>query len=399
MKVSDRVLNMEASPMRKLNRVVKEVNKRGIKVYHLNIGQPDIKTPDSFVRAIKEFPEEVIAYTGSEGIPELVESIQGYYKMYGMNFTEDEILVTNGGSEALLYAFMAACDIGDQVLIPEPYYSNYNSFAQLAGVEIVAIPTNVESDFALPSFEEIESFITPKIKAILLTHPGNPTGKVYTKEEMRRVIKLANKYDLFIIADEVYREFVYEKVEYISFGNREDAGDRVILIDSVSKRYSACGARIGCIASRNQELMREALKLCQSRLSVSILNQIGAAELFKIPKDYFNEMLEVYKKRRDVVYSALEQMEGVTCGKPQGALYIIAKLPVDDSDSFVKWTLENFEVNNETVLLASAKSFYATKEMGYDEVRIAYILEEESLKKAMHILEEALKAYPGRKDK
>lgn len=399
MKVSNRVLNMEASAMRKLNREVKKVEKRGIKVYHLNIGQPDIKTPNSFIRAIKEFPEEVIAYTGSEGIPELVESIQGYYKMYGMNFTEDEILVTNGGSEALLYAFMAVCDIGDQVLIPEPYYSNYNSFAQLAGAEMVAIPTNVESDFALPSLEEMESFITPKIKAILLTHPGNPTGKAYTKEEMGRVIELANKYDLFIIADEVYREFVYEKMEYTSFGNREDAGDRVILIDSVSKRYSACGARIGCIASKNEELMRETLKLCQSRLSVSVLNQIGAIELFKTPKNYFNEMLKVYRKRRDVVYNALEKMEGVTCGKPQGAFYIIAKLPVDDSDTFVKWTLEKFEIENETILLAPAKSFYATEGMGYDEVRIAYILEEESLKKAMHILEEALRAYPGRKDK
>ncbi len=396
MKLSNRVLNTEPSPMRKLNGMVRKLNEKGVKVYQLNIGQPDIKTPKAFIKAVQNFSGDIISYTPSEGIPELIKSIQGYYRMYDIYFDEDEILVTNGGSEALFYSFMGVCDIGDQILTPEPFYSNYNTFAKLAGAEIVAIPTKVEDDFSLPSFEKLESLINEKVKAILLTHPGNPTGKVYTQEEMDRVARLAVEHDLFIIADEVYREFVYDGIDYTSFASREDIESRVIIIDSVSKRYSACGARIGCISSKNKELIRQLLKICQSRLSVSILDQIGATELFKIPKEYFHEVIEVYKRRRDVVYKALSQMEGVICGKPQGAFYIIAKLPIDDSDTFAKWMLKDFCINNETLLLAPAKSFYSTEGIGYNEMRIAYILEEEPLKKAMYILEKALKAYPGR---
>ena len=396
MKLSNRVLNTEPSPMRKLNGMVRKLNEKGVKVYQLNIGQPDIKTPKAFIKAVQNFSGDIISYTPSEGIPELIKSIQGYYRMYDIYFDEDEILVTNGGSEALFYSFMGVCDIGDQILTPEPFYSNYNTFAKLAGAEIVAIPTKVEDDFSLPSFEKLESLINEKVKAILLTHPGNPTGKVYTQEEMDRVARLAVEHDLFIIADEVYREFVYDGIDYTSFASREDIESRVIIIDSVSKRYSACGARIGCISSKNKELIRQLLKICQSRLSVPILDQIGATELFKIPKEYFHEVIEVYKRRRDVVYKALSQMEGVICGKPQGAFYIIAKLPIDDSDTFAKWMLKDFCINNETLLLAPAKSFYSTEGIGYNEMRIAYILEEEPLKKAMYILEKALKAYPGR---
>ncbi|WP_213818591.1 pyridoxal phosphate-dependent aminotransferase [Garciella nitratireducens] len=397
MKVSNRVWNIEASPMRKLNPIVRELIQQGIKVYQLNIGQPDIKTPNAFLNAIQDFSDEIISYTPSEGIPELIKSIQNYYKMYNIHFNEDEILVTNGGSEALLYAFMGVCDIGDQVLIPEPFYSNYNTFAKLAGAEIVAIPTKIEDDFALPSFEKLDALINKKVKAILLTHPGNPTGKVYNQEEMQRIAKLALKHDLFIIADEVYREFVYDGISYNSFASREEIKDRVIIIDSVSKRYSACGARIGCISSKNKQLMKQLLKVCQSRLSVPILEQIGATALFSTPKEYFYEIIEIYRKRRDIVYQSLKQMEGVICGKPQGAFYIIAKLPIDDCDTFAKWMLEKFRINNETLLLAPAKSFYSTQGMGNDEMRIAYILEEESLKRAMYILQEALKKYPGRK--
>ncbi len=396
MKISERVLGLGASPMRKFNPIVRDAKSRGIKIYHLNIGQPDIPTPENFMESIRNYRDPVLPYVASEGIPELIQSIQDYYKLYDIDYREDEILVTAGGSEALLYTMLAICDPGDQVLMPEPFYSNYASFIQIAGAKIQPIPTKVEEDFALPPLVELEKYVNPRVKAIMITHPGNPTGKIYSKEEMDDIARLAIQHDLFIIADEVYREFVYEGIEYQSFGLREDIQDRVIMIDSISKRYSACGARIGFIATRNRELLPQLLKLCQTRLSVSTLDQIGAAQLLRMPKDYFREILESYRSRRDVLYHGLSRIEGVICGKPQGAFYVIAKLPVDDSDRFIRWLLEDFHMDNETVQLAPAEGFYATEGLGRDEVRIAYILKEEDLKRSTDILEQALKEYPGR---
>lgn len=393
MELSNRILNMEASPIRKLYAIAREQEEKGKKIYYLNIGQPDIKTPKGFMEGIHEYKDEILSYCNSEGLPELIHSTIEYYKMHDMNFEEEEILVTNGGSEALLFTFIALCDVGDQILCAEPFYSNYNTFAEIAGAKILGVPTKIEENFQLPSMDVIEKLINPKVKAILVTHPSNPTGRIYSKEEMQMIAHLAKKHDLFIITDEVYREFIYDDLEYSSFGKVEGLEDRVVLIDSISKRYSACGARIGTIASKNKGLMKELLKLCQSRLAVSTINQIGAARLIRTPKEYFNEVLKEYEKRRDILYNALKNMDGVICPKPRGAFYLIAKLPVEETDDFIKWTLENFQIEGETILLSPAEGFYATEGMGKDEVRIAYVLEGESLKKAMNILKEALKAY------
>jgi aspartate aminotransferase len=313
-----------------------------------------------------------------------------------MDFEKDEILITNGGSEALLFALIATCDAGDEVLVPEPFYTNYNGFSLPVGVNVSPITTHAENGFALPSKEEIENLITDQTKAIMLSNPGNPTGVIYTDEEVNRIADLAIEHDLYIIADEVYREFVYDDFDYTSFGNIEKVKDRVIIVDSISKRYSACGARIGSFASKNKDLVKGVLKLCQSRLCVPTLEQIGATELYKVDQSYFIDVNTEYKKRRDIVFNALDAMDGVICKKPHGAFYIIAKLPVEDAEDFVIWMLKEFSDNNETVMFAPAEGFYATEGLGKDEIRIAYILNEKDLKRSMELLEMGLKEYKNR---
>jgi aspartate aminotransferase len=384
---------MQASPIRKLIPYATEAKSRGVKVYHLNIGQPDIKTPKSFFDAVKNFDAEVLEYAISPGLPELINAMRDYYKTYDINFDEDEILITNGGSEALLFTMMAICDPEDNILVPEPFYTNYNGFGQCVNVNINPIATKAEEGFHLPPKAEILSKINPQTKAILLSNPGNPTGAVYTKEEIHMIAEIAKENNLWIVADEVYREFVYDNIEYTSFGNIEEVADRVIIIDSVSKRYSACGARIGSIASKNKGLIAQVLKLCQGRLCVATLEQLGAIELYKTDSSYFKEVNEEYKKRRDVLYNELMKVDGVICEKPTGAFYIVAKLPVENAEDFVIWMLKEFNKDNETVMACPAEGFYATEGLGRDEIRLAYILKEDDLKKAATLLKEGLEQY------
>jgi len=394
--LSKRINKMQESPIRKLVPYAQAAKTQGKKVYHLNIGQPDIETPSSFMEAIRNFNEKVLSYSLSQGEPELIDSIKDYYAKYNMNFENDEILITNGGSEALLFSIIALADPGDEILVPEPFYTNYNGFSSAVNVNVSSITCKAEDGFHLPSRKEIEESINPKTKAILLSNPGNPTGVVYTKEEIHMLADIAKEYNIFIIADEVYREFVYDGLEFTSFGQIEEIQDRVIIVDSISKRYSACGARIGSIASKNKELIKQILKLCQGRLCVPTLEQIGAVELYKTPDTYFDAVNEEYDTRRKIVYEALQTMPGVLCKKPTGAFYVVAKLPVDDAEKFVIWLLTEFDVDGETVMMAPAEGFYATPGLGRDEARIAYILNEHDLTKSMNILKIALEKYPNR---
>ena len=397
MKPSNRLSKMQESPIRKLVPIAEKAKKNGKKVYHLNIGQPDIETPDAFLKAIKAFDQKTIAYSFSQGEPALIRAMVGYYKKYDIHFSEDELLVTNGGSEALLFSIIATTDPDDEILVPEPFYTNYNGFSLPVGATICPITTSPEEGFKLPDFNTLSTYVTSKTKAILLSNPGNPTGVVYTREEIKRVIKLAITYDLFIIADEVYREFVYDDFEYTSFASYPEISDRLLLVDSISKRFSACGARIGLVASKNRDIIASILKLCMSRLCVPTLEQIGAEALYSVPQSYFDTVRDEYRTRRDIVFNALSNMDGVLCEKPHGAFYIVAKLPVDDAEKFAIWLLETYDNDGETVMFAPAAGFYATPGLGIDEVRIAYILNQNALKRAMEILDAALSVYPGRK--
>ena len=393
MKFSKRLSSMQESPIRKLAPFATAAKAEGVKVYHLNIGQPDIITPQGFFDAVKNFDKEVLEYAGSQGIPELIEAIRKYYTTYDMNFANEDIIITNGGSEALLFSFMAACDPGDNILIPEPFYTNYNGFAQCLNINVKSVTTVAENGFHLPSKDEILAKIDDKTSAILVVNPGNPTGCVYTKEEVRMIADIAKEKDLWIIADEVYREFVYEGLQYTSFGNMKDVEDRVIIIDSVSKRYSACGARIGSIACKNKKFMAEVMKVCQGRLCVATIEQLGAAALYDTPASYFKEVNDEYRKRRDVLYEELMKADGVICEKPMGAFYIVAKLPVENAEDFVAWTLKEFRRDNETVMCTPAEGFYSTPGLGKNEVRLAYVLKEEDLRRAGQLLKEALEEY------
>lgn len=396
---SERITTMQSSPIRKLAHIASSAKAKGIKIYHLNIGQPDIKTPKVFFEAVKNFNNEVLEYAVSPGLPELISSLQQYYTTYNMDFESDEILVTNGGSEALLFALMATCDPKDNILVPEPFYSNYNGFSQSINVNITPITTKAEEGFHLPSKEKIQSLITSKTKAILISNPGNPTGTVYTKKELYMISEIAKENDLWIISDEVYREFVYDGLEYTSFGNIKEVEDRVIIIDSVSKRYSACGARIGSIASKDKTLIAEILKLCQGRLCVSTLDQVGSVELYNTPSSYFTEVNNEYKNRRDVLYNELIKVKGVICKKPAGAFYIVAKLPIENAEDFVIWMLTDFNKDGETVMACPAEDFYATPGLGRDEIILAYVLKEDDLHKAVIILKEGLEKYLELKNK
>ncbi len=397
MKFSNRITNMQSSPIRRLVPYADKARAAGKKVYPLNIGQPDIKTPKELFSALTSFDKEVLAYDVSQGNADLIKAIREYYKTYDMNFEQDEILITNGGSEALLFSIIATCDPGDEVLVPEPFYTNYNGFSSAVNVSVDGITTKAEEGFHLPPKEELLKKIKPNTKAVILSNPGNPTGVVYSPEELKMLVDVCVENELYIIADEVYREFVYDGLKYKSLGQFKEAEQNVIIVDSVSKRYSACGARIGSIASKNKELIAHVLKLCQGRLCVPTIEQLGAIELYKTPVSYFKEVNDEYKKRRDIVYQALQKMDGVICKEPKGAFYVAVKFPVDDAEKFIIWCLEHFDYNGETLMMAPLEGFYSTKGIGKDEARIAYVLKCEELEKAMKVLEEALKAYPGRK--
>ena len=396
MNLSDRMKALKISPIRRLIPYADEAKAKGKKVFHLNIGQPDIKTPEEYFNAIRNFHPSTVAYQPSQGIPELREAISNYYKAMNVNYEPNEVYVTCGGSEALQFVVMIICDPGDEILVPEPFYANYNTFAKLALAKLRPIPTKAETGFHLPSETEIEKLITPKTRAFWVSHPCNPTGVSYAHDEINMLVYLAKKHDLYIIADEVYREFIYEAGSFMSFGEADDALDRVIMIDSVSKRFSACGARIGCIAIKNKDFLAEVMKLCQGRLSVSAVEQVGAAALYKTPKSYLQDVNKEYKMRRDVLYHGLKEIDGVVCHEPKGAFYTMVKLPVDDSEKFIIWMLQNFDINGETTMAAPGSGFYAEPGKGLDEVRMAYVLKTEDLKKALNILKHALAAYPGR---
>jgi len=393
--LSNRVLNMQESPIRKLVPYADEAKKKGMKVYHLNIGQPDIKTPDSMLNAIKNYSSDIISYGYSQGEPFLRKAISEYFLHYNIKVDENEIIITTGGSEAILFAFATITDVGDEILAFEPYYTNYNGYAQMSDIKIVPVTTKAETGFAIPEDKEIEKKISPKTKGILICSPNNPTGAVQTEKDLKRLTKLAEKHNLFIISDEVYREFIYGTIKYRSMLHFEDVKDRVIVVDSISKRYSACGARVGCLISKNKEITKNVLKLAQARLCPPVVEQVGAEAAYKMTFDYFKEVQLEYKQRRDAMYNSLSNMDGVFIEKPQGAFYMVAKLPVNDSDNFAKWILSDFNHNNETLMVAPAAGFYSTKGMGKDEIRLAYVLEVNKINKAMKILEKALDEYPG----
>ena len=393
MRYSKRVGSMQASPVRKLVPYATEAKKKGIKVYHLNIGQPDIKTPEGFMKAIREFDESVLAYADSVGSDDLLDAMIKYYKSYDMEFGHDELLITNGGSEALLFAMLPLCNPGENILVPEPFYTNYNGFATCVDVEINPVTTLAENGFHLPAKEEILAKVNDKTRAILLSNPGNPTGAIYTVEEMQMLAEIAIEKDLWIISDEVYREFVYDGLKYTSFGNLENVQDRVIIVDSVSKRYSACGARIGSLACKNKEFIAEVLKLCQGRLCVPTLEMVGSAELYKTPKSYLEEVNKEYCHRRDVLYDAIMEIPGVVCEKPTGAFYMQVKLPVENAEDFVIFMLNEFSHNGATTMATPAENFYATPGLGRDEVRLAYILNADDLKAAAECMKFGLEAY------
>lgn len=397
MNISKRTDSMPYSSVRKLVPYEKEAVKQGKTVYHLNIGQPDIKTPQAFYQAMREFNQETLAYADSRGEKSLIDAVIKYYDNINVPLCYEDIFITNGGSEGLLFAFFATMDEGDELLVPQPFYTNYNSVAKMAKIEIKPIVTLSEDGFKLPSYEEMKKLITPKTKAFLITNPNNPTGAVYSYEELRDICTLAKEHGLYILADEVYREFIYDDdVKHISLGTMEDVREHVIIIDSISKRYSACGARIGILATKNKDVQQMLMKLCQLRLAAPTLGQIGAAKLYQTPQSYLKEVNQEYKKRRDVCYECLSKIEGVFCKKPLGAFYMMATLPVEDAQDFCIWLLENFDVDGETLMMAPADGFYCNPEDGKREVRIAYVLDSEKLKKAFNILDKGLKAYKSR---
>ena len=399
MKLSKRVEEMQFSPIRKFNPIAQKAKDAGKKIYHLNIGQPDVETPSVFMEAIRNFDQKVIAYAESGGLPVLQDAIIEYFKKYNMEYIRDEIIVTTGGSEALTMAFLAIINDGDEVLIPEPFYTNYHTFATSAGGKVVPITTKAEDGYHYAQREQIERAITSKTKAICCISPGNPTGTVLTLDEIKLIGEIAKKHDLYIIADEVYREFAYDGRDVTSFGMEPGIADRVIIIDSVSKRFSACGARIGCIVSKNKEFMEAVMKIAQDRLCTSTVDQIGAAALYKLPRSYYDKVKAEYCARRDVVFEELQKIPGVVCQKPGGSFYITAKLPVDNVEDFLMFLLEDFDDNGETVMFAPAEGFYATEGLGRDELRIAYVLNKQDMRRGVELIRLGLEAYNKKQHK
>jgi aspartate aminotransferase len=394
--ISKKAIEMPASPIRRLVPYSEKAKKEGKTVYHLNIGQPDIETPQVALDAIHNFEPRVLEYSHSAGFESYRTKLATYYQSIGIHVTSDNLLVTTGGSEALIFGLMTTCNPGDEVIIPEPFYANYNGFAVMAGLTVVPVTASIESGFALPPVEEIEKKITQKTKAIVICNPGNPTGYLYSKEELEQLATIIKRHDLFLFSDEVYREFCYEGAVPFSTMNLEGIDDNVIMIDSVSKRYSMCGARIGTLVTRNTEVMAAALKFGQARLSPPTVDQYAAEAALQTPQNYFDDVVNEYVQRRNILVDGLNAIEGVFCPKPKGAFYAVAKFPVDDADKFCQWLLEEFSFEGQTVMMAPASGFYATKGLGKQEARLAYVLNQDSLKKAVKCLEEALKVYPGR---
>lgn len=392
-KVSNKGQQMPESPIRKLVPYSEMAKKKGHKVYHLNIGQPDIKTPEVALNAVKNADITVLEYSHSAGFESYRNKLSAYYQKHGLPINAADIIITTGGSEALLFAMGSTMDQGDEIIIPEPFYANYNGFSTASGVKVVPVISGIETGFALPPISDFEKLITPRTKAILICNPGNPTGYLYSKEEIMQLAELVKKHDLFLIADEVYREFAYDGYTHHSVMNVAGLEEHAIMIDSVSKRYSMCGARIGCIVSKNKEVMATAMKFAQARLSPPTYAQIASEAALDTPQSYFDDVITEYKDRRDTLVSELNKIEGVTVANPKGAFYCIAKLPVKNADDFAQWLLESYDLNGETVMVAPAAGFYSTPGVGQDEVRIAYVLKKEDLIKSVQILKEALKAY------
>jgi len=387
---------MPASPIRKLTPYAVQAKKDGKKVYHLNIGQPDIATPEGMLNAIKNIDFDVWAYTDSEGTITYRTKLAEYYNKLGYNITPQDILVTVGGSEAITIAMQTCVNEGDEIIIPEPFYANYNGFACMSNVVVKPILSYIENGFALPAIEEFEKLITPKTKAIIICNPNNPTGYLYSKEELVALKELCLKYDLFLFSDEAYREFCYDGREFISPMHLDGLDENVVILDTVSKRYSACGARLGCLITKNKEVIKSALKFAQARLSPGMVEQIAGAAAVDTPDSYFEAVNKEYTLRRDTLVARLNAINGVYCPNPGGAFYVVAKFPIDDADKFCQWILESFDLNGETVMMAPATGFYSTPGSGKTEVRMAYVLNTEDLNKAMDCLTVALEQYPGR---
>jgi aspartate aminotransferase len=395
--ISTRGQVMPSSPIRRLVPYADQAKESGRHVYQLNIGQPDILTPDSFLEPIKNLNMPVIAYGPSAGFTSLRKKLVEYYARFDISVDYSEILVTTGGSEAIIFTLMAICDEGDEIIIPEPFYTNYNGFATEAGVKVIPITSRIEDDFKLPPIETIREKITSKTRAIMICNPNNPTGYVYSEEELEALRKIVLEYDLFLLSDEVYREFTYDGLKHTTAMHLKGIEDRTIMLDSVSKRYSACGARIGMIVSKNKKVIETALKFGMARLCPPSIEQVGVEAGIDTPMEYFRQVNEEYTNRRNTMVSLLRAIPGVIAPKPKGAFYMIVRLPVKDSNDFAQWLLTDFHINNETVLIAPADGFYSTPGLGKDEARIAYVLNETDITKAMHIIAKALKVYPGKK--
>lgn len=396
-KISIKGQSMPASPIRKLVPYADAAKQKGVKVYHLNIGQPDIETTSKALNAIHNYDEKVIMYSHSAGNLSYREKLCEYYAKVNINVTPDDIIVTNGASEALLFAFMTIMNPDDEVIIPEPFYANYNGFAITSGVKVKPIFSSIETGFALPPIADFEKAITPNTKAILICNPNNPTGYLYSEAELEVLRELAIKYDLFLIADEVYREFCYDGSKHHSTMHLKGVEDNVILIDSVSKRYSACGLRVGCLVSKNKEVINTAMKFAQARLSPPSIGQVAAEAAIDTDDDYFKDIVKEYEARRNVVVEGINKIDGAYCPCPKGAFYIVAHLPIDDSEKFCKWMLTDFNYEGKTVMMAPASGFYSTKGLGTSEVRISYCLNVNDLTDAMNVLAKALEVYPSRK--
>jgi aspartate aminotransferase len=391
--ISKKGLAMPQSPIRKLVPFADAAKARGIKIHQLNIGQPDIKTPQVALDAVKNNDLEVLAYSHSAGFQSYRDKLASYYSNHGIDVTSEEIIISTGGSEALLFAMGSVTDPGDEIIIPEPFYANYNGFATASGVTVVPVISTLEEGFALPPISDFEKLISDKTKAIVICNPGNPTGYLYSQEEIRQLAELVKKHDLFLVADEVYREFAYDGHQHHSVMKERDIDNHAIMIDSVSKRFSMCGARIGCIVSRNKELMSTAMKFAQARLSPPTFAQIASEAALDTPQSYFDDVIEEYVSRRDILVAGLEAIPGVKVAKPKGAFYCIAELPIKNADAFAQWLLESFDLDGRTIMVAPAAGFYSSENVGLNQVRIAYVLEESHLKDAVAILKVALEQY------
>lgn len=393
MRLSDRAINIQASPIRKLMPFANATKKKGIHIYHLNIGQPDIETPKEMLDVYKNYDSKILAYGPSQGLDIYRNNLVNYYNKHDIKLNADDIIVTTAGSEAIVFALLTACNTGDEVIVPEPFYTNYNGFATMTGVKIVPITTYAEESFKLPDDDKIKELISEKTKAIMLCNPGNPTGAVYPRSEMERIAKIAKDNDLFVISDEVYREFVYDGLSHTSILDIDGMEDLAIMVDSISKRYSACGARIGCLISRNKKFISSAIKFAQARLCPPTIDQLAANAAIDIEEEYLKGIIQEYDERRNLVFEELQKIDDIICIKPKGAFYIIAKLPIEDAEDFAKWMLEKFTFENETVMFAPAQGFYATPGLGKNEIRLAYVLNKNDLKKAMEIFRIGLSEY------